>query len=128
MQVLERAEGKVGALPERVAGAIAYLSFVPAIVFLLLEPYKKNHFLRFHCWQCLLYCGATIAAAALLRLLSILLVMIPVLGPLLVSIAVVLAVLAAICIWLVLVVKAFQGERFRLPVLGDFAEQYAMRT
>jgi len=34
-------------------------------------------------------------------------------------------VLAAIVIWLVLVVKAFQGEMFQLPMLGEFAAQYA---
>jgi uncharacterized membrane protein len=46
---------------------------------------------------------------------------IPVLGPLLVLLVSMVVVLAAVVIWLVLVVKAFQGEMFKLPWLGDFA-------
>jgi uncharacterized membrane protein len=33
--------------------------------------------------------------------------------------------LAALVTWVVLVVKAFQGEMFKLPGLGDFSEQHA---
>ena len=51
---VKKASGRVGALPERIAGALAYLTFVPAILFLVIEPYKKNHFVRFHSIQCLL--------------------------------------------------------------------------
>jgi len=50
---------------------------------------------------------------------------IPVLGPLLVLLVSTVVALAVVVIWLVLVVKAFQGEMFKLPLLGDFAEQYA---
>jgi uncharacterized membrane protein len=125
MPVSTKARGKVGALPESIAGALAYISFVPAIIFLFLEPYRRNHFVRFHSIQCLLFCAATIVTAAVLRLVSMLLLMVPVLGPLLVSITVVVAVLAAILLWFVLVVKALQGEMFKLPLLGDLAGQYA---
>jgi len=36
--------------------------------------------------------------------------------------------LAVIVIWLVLVIKAFQGEMFKLPLLGDLAGQQAGHT
>ncbi|MGA9978009.1 MAG: hypothetical protein WBQ08_05195, partial [Candidatus Sulfotelmatobacter sp.] len=51
--------------------------------------------------------------------------LIPVVGPLFVSLVSILAGLAAFVIWLVLVVKAFQGEIFKLPVLGALAEGQA---
>jgi uncharacterized membrane protein len=125
MQTDARAQGKVGVLPESIAGALAYFTFIPAIVFLLLEPYKKNHFVRFHSIQCLLLSGTGIVLAIALKLAGLLLFIIPVLGPLLVVLVSMVAGLAAVVIWLVLVVKAFQGHAFKLPLLGDFAAQRA---
>jgi uncharacterized membrane protein len=125
MAVAARAQGTVGIFSERIAGALAYLSFVPAIIFLFLEPYKSNRFLRFHSLQCLMLCGATVVGAAILRLASLLFSMIPTLGPLILVIVVVLAILAAVFLWLVSVVKALQGEMFELPFIGGFARQYA---
>ena len=125
MQTATRAQGRVGIFPEPIAGAIAYLTFIPAIIFLLLEPYSKNRFVRFHSVQCLLLWGATIALAIALKLASVVLFIIPVLGPLLVWLVTMVVTLAAFVIWLVLLVKAFQGEMFKLPMLGDLAEQYA---
>jgi len=123
-----RAQGKVGPLPENIAGVFAYFTFIPAIIFLFLEPYSKNRFLRFHSLQCLLLWGAGIGFAVALKLASVVLFIIPVLGPLLVALVGVVIVLAAVVIWLVLVIKAFQGEMFKLPVLGDFAAQYSIQV
>jgi uncharacterized membrane protein len=122
MQASVRAQGTVGALPENVAGALAY-AFFPAIVFLLVEPYNRNRFVRFHCFQCLFLCVVSLVAGAVLRLLGWILFIIPVLGHLLFYLISVLVTLAVLVIWLVLVVKALQGESFKLPVVGDFAEQ-----
>src|SRR5271169_2700415 len=125
MHTETRAQGSVGPFPENIAGALAYFTFIPAIVFLVLVPYNKNRFLRFHSFQCLLLWGAAILIGIALKLASVVLFIVPVLGPLLVWVVAVVVVLAAIVIWLVLVVKAFQGEMFQLPMLGEFAAQYA---
>jgi uncharacterized membrane protein len=127
MQVIAEAHSKVGGLPERLAGALAYFTFLPAVAFLLLQPYRKNLFVRFHALQCLLFTAATILIALLLWLASLALFAIPVLGPLLVVLVAAVAALAAIFGWLVLVIKAFQGATYRLPLLGEFAEQCAGR-
>lgn len=123
-----RAQGKVGVFPENIAGALAYLSFIPAILFLLLDSYRKNRFVRFHSVQCIGFWIALLILAIVLKLIGMLFFIIPVLGPLLVTLIAVVAVLAAFVIWLVLIVKALQGESFRLPVLGDFAEQQSDLT
>jgi len=118
-----RARGRVGLLTENIAGAVAYLTFIPAVVFLVLEPYKTNRFVRFHSVQCLLLWGAGIVLAIALKLASVVLFIIPVLGPLLVVVVSTVVALGMFVIWLVLVVKAAQGEMFQLPLLGEFAAQ-----
>ena len=123
MHPVGRAQGTVGVLPENIAGALAYLTFIPAIVFLLLEPYNKNRFVRFHSIQCLCFWAAAIVLGSALKIVGLVLYIIPVLGHLLVFLISMVGVLAGFVIWLVLVVKALQGDVFKLPVLGDFAEK-----
>jgi uncharacterized membrane protein len=125
MEKPRSALGKVGFLPENVAGAIAYLSFLPAIVFLTLDPFRRSVFTRFHSVQCLLVWLAVLGLAGAIRLLAFLLLIIPLIGPLLLWLLAACSALALFFLWLVLVVKAFQGETFKLPVLGDIAEHYA---
>ena len=125
MHAEPRAQGRVGPFPEGIAGGLAYLSCIPAIIFLLLDPYKRNRFVRFHSFQCLFAWAVSLVLAAAIRLASLVLFRIPVVGPLVVLLIAVVAILAAVFLWLVLTVKALQGEWFRLPVLGDFADRYA---
>ena len=127
MRPSERAHGMVGVLPETVAGALAYF-LVTAIVFLLVEPYNKNRFVRFHSFQCIGVWLAAVVIGALLRVAGVLLFFIPILGHLLVWLVSMVVTLALIMVWIVLVVKALQGEMFKLPVVGAFAEQQASRT
>jgi len=121
----EPAKGKVGFLAENIAGALAYFTFIPAIVFLLREPYRRNCFVRFHSVQCLLFWATGGLVTLALKVASMLLFVIPFVGPLFTVLVLVIVGLGAVAIWMVLVVKALQGEMFKLPVLGDYAEQQA---
>jgi uncharacterized membrane protein len=125
LQAAPRARGSIGRLRENIAGALAYMTFIPAILFLALEPYKRNRFLRFHSVQSLLLWAAGALLALAIRVASIFLLMIPVAGPLLVVLIIVVAALGLLLIWLVMLVKALLGEWFKLSVLGEIAEQYA---
>jgi uncharacterized membrane protein len=100
-------------IESNVAGALAYIPIV-AIIWLILEPYSKDKFIRFHAVQSL---GLAVAWFAL----SIVLGMIPILGWLLLLLLTpAIFIVAVIC-----AVKAYQKQQFKLPVLGDFAEKQA---
>ena len=125
MQTAGHLHTKVGVFPENIAGALAYLTFLPAIVFLILKPYRSNRYLRFHSLQCLFLCAALIVIAIAIKVVGLVLLVIPVLGRLLVALMTIVVGLAAVVVWLVLIVKALQGEPFKLPLLGELAEQFA---
>ena len=122
MQPVERAHGMVGMLPETLAGALAYF-FLPAVVFLLVEPYNKNRFVRFHSFQCLGLFLVGVVLGATLRVLGFMLFFVPLIGHALVWLVSMVVGLAFFMGWEELIVKALQGETFKLPVVGDFAEQ-----
>jgi uncharacterized membrane protein len=124
MGPVTRAHGMVGVLPETLAGALAYF-VLPSIVFLLVEPYKNNRFVRFHSFQCIGMCLAAVVIGAILRISGVVLFFIPVMGPLLVSLVSMVVSLAFLMSWIVLVVKALQGDMFKLPIAGEFAEKQA---
>jgi uncharacterized membrane protein len=119
----ERVQGKVGALPQTVAGALAYCTIIPAILFLLIEPYNRNRFVRFHSFQCIGLWLAALVMGAGLRVAGFLLFFVPVLGHLISWLSYMVVSLGFFVIWVVLIVKALQGEMFKLPWVGDFAKQ-----
>jgi uncharacterized membrane protein len=54
-------------LSDNSAGALAYVTFIPAIVFLAMPPYNQSPYVRFHAWQSIFlfvaWSGATRGAA-----------------------------------------------------------------
>jgi len=112
-----------GLLKENLAAALAYFTFIPAIIFLRVKPFNRNRLVRFHSWQSIFLAITVVLAAIVLRILFFVLSLIPRFGYLLASLAVLVVGLGFIVLWLVVVVKAVQGELFKLPVIGDFAEK-----
>src|SRR5215467_11569033 len=66
---------------DRVLGALCYL-LLPAIVFLLVEPFKRPHFIRFHAFQGLFAWLGMFATAGIIKLVSLILALVPSLGQL----------------------------------------------
>jgi uncharacterized membrane protein len=110
-------------IAENVAGMLAYFTIIPAIIFLLIEPYSRNRFVRFHALQCLFTAVALIVVNIALAIVSSVLHFIPVIGWIFTAILWPLYGLAILALWLLLVIKAYQHEMFKLPFVGDLAEK-----
>jgi uncharacterized membrane protein len=108
---------------DNLLAAFAYITFIPAVILVLIEPFKRNRFIRFHSFQSIFLTVATIVIAFALRILYSVLTLIPVVGYLMAWLALAVAVLGWGILWLVLLVKALQGQTFRLPLIGSLAEK-----
>ena len=98
-------------LDENLAGMLCYLlGWITGLIFFLIE--KDNKFVRFHALQSLITFGG-------LTVLFMFLGFIPFVGWMLFP---VLAIVQLI-LWILLMVKAYQGVQFKLPVIGDLAEK-----
>ena len=107
-------------LSENSAGALAYVTIIPAIIFLILEPYNRMAFVKFHSIQCLALAGVSFVLQIGLSMTSLFLHFIPLVGILFSLLH--LAVFAVIAVaWLMALIKASQGQWYKLPVIGDFA-------
>ena len=110
-----------------VVGALTYLAgFLTGIVFLVLDPYKSNSFVRFHAFQSIFFNVAWIAFWIVWMILS------AVLTPLTAGIFGLIALplmliftVAGFGIWIFLMLQAYQQKLFRLPLVGKFAAEQA---
>ena len=108
---------------DNLLAALAYITFVPAVLFVLIAPLRRNRFVRFHSFQSIFLTVATIVVAIAMRILYAVLTVIPAIGYLLAWLALAVVSLGWVILWLVLVVKALQGATFKLPVVGRLAEK-----
>ncbi|MGM8211230.1 DUF4870 domain-containing protein [Virgibacillus sp. W0430] len=98
-------------MDQNVAALLTYvLGFITGIIFMFLE--KENRFVRFHALQSIITFGG-------LFILNFILTAIPIIGWL---IGILLAPLSII-IWILLMVKAYQGKYFKLPIVGKLADE-----
>jgi len=102
-------------LSESAASALAYVTFIPALIFLLVAPYNQSAKIRFHSIQML---GLSVVGFVVMVVVSFL-VFIPILG-FLIYLATGISLLV---IWIMCIFKASQGGAFKLPILGDFASK-----
>jgi len=112
--------GTTGGLADNVAGLLAYVTIIPSIIFLVIEPYNKNRFIRFHSFQNIFFWIAWIILSIALGIIG----QIPVLGWMTLFLWPIIG-LAGFIVWLVLMLKAYQGQMYKLPVIGDMAEKQA---
>ncbi len=107
---------------DHAAGAIAYITFVPAIVFLVLPPYCKSSFVRFHAWQSIFL---TVVAIVISFALSVILPFSLIFAGSLYVFLTWLVWLAWILLWVICAIEAVNGRRFKLPIIGAIAEKRA---
>jgi len=110
--------GTSTSLEPNIAGLLCYaLWWITGLIFILME--KENQFIRFHAMQSIVTFGAITVVMVVLSVLRELW-LVGVLFAALYGIAWILAVV----LWIVLMVKAYQGERYKLPIAGEFAEKH----
>jgi uncharacterized membrane protein len=98
-------------MDQNIAGLLCYVAgWITGLIFFLIE--KENRFVRFHAMQSIItFGGLTVLSIALGMIPFINVVLLPILG------------ILQLILWIVLMVKAYQGQLFKLPVIGDMAEK-----
>ena len=120
-QAAPRREKQVAA--DRVAAGLSYVMGIPAVFYLTSDRYKRRPYLRFHAWQAIYFAVTSILITVVLGMVTD---AVPHLRFLefdhfpLVS-------LALVIVWVVVLMKALNGERYKLPLIGAMAEKRARR-
>jgi len=105
-----------------IAAAAYLLGLVTGILFLYLEPYDKDEFVRFHARQSIAF---SIAWFVINLVLGVFIAVLPyALGRLLVGLQELINLGLAI-LWIFLMYKAYSGERYRIPELADLADSFS---
>jgi uncharacterized membrane protein len=111
-------------ISENSIGAVAYLTLIPAILFLAIAPYNRSAYVRFHAWQSIIV-GAiafllNFAVSSLMQTTSF------VSARLFLSFSALVGV-AYIFVIILCAVRALNGKRTLLPLIGAWAERQANR-
>jgi uncharacterized membrane protein len=110
-------------LSDNAAGGIAYITLIPAIVFLIVAPFKKSPYVRFHAWQSIFF---FVAWAVIDILIGVVQNLVP--SSVFLTLTVLQLVgLAIFVVWIFVFVSAFNGKLIKLPIIGDLAEKQANR-
>ena len=106
-----------------IIAALTYLlGFVTGLIFLYLEPYNQDEFIRFHARQSI---GFSVAWFAIGVVFGVFIAVLPRgLGALL-NFLLTLIDIALAVFWLFLMYKAYNGERYRIPELADIVDSIA---
>jgi uncharacterized membrane protein len=119
------AQSTTGGMSDNVVGMLCYITIIPAIIFLVMEPYNKSRFVRFHAFQNIFLHVAGLVLWIALIIISAVLAFIPVLGHLVGFLLWMTLSIGLLIVWIILLIKANQGLMFKLPVIGDLAEKQA---
>jgi uncharacterized membrane protein len=107
-------------LSDNAASGLAYITFIPAIIFLATAPYNQKPLIRFHSWQSIFLSIAWFVV----RVGLIIVGRIPFFGLIVIPIGMLVG-LGFFILWLIVLIKTFNGQMFKIPVIGDFAEKQA---
>ncbi|HEB12476.1 MAG TPA: DUF4870 domain-containing protein [Actinobacteria bacterium] len=112
-------------LEPNLAALLAYLfGWISGLIFYLIET--KNKYVRFHALQSILFSVAYIAVFFLLSMVFGILGAMPGVGVMMVALGGLASMVLGIgffVIWIMLMVKAWKGEKWVLPIIGDIAEK-----
>jgi uncharacterized membrane protein len=107
-------------LSDTAAGGLAYITIIPAIIFLIVAPYNQKPLIRFHSWQSIFLAIAWFIVHIGLFIVG----RMPFAGWFMFCLSPLVS-LGFFILWIIVLIKAFNGQRFKIPVIGDFAERQA---
>ena len=110
-------------MASNVAGLLTYiLGFITGIIFLVIEPYKNDKFVRFHAFQSIFF------NVALVVFWIVYMILVSILGFITLGILAMLmgllglvVTLAILAYWIFLMYKAYNNELYKIPFIGDLA-------
>jgi uncharacterized membrane protein len=114
------AQPTTGGLTDNVAGMLAYITIIPAIIFLVMAPYNRSRFVRFHSFQCIFFWVAIVVLQIAISIIGIVPILLLITVPLHM-----IVMLGALVLWIILLIKANAGQMYKLPIIGDLAEKQA---
>ena len=113
-------------LTSNAAGALAYFTFIPAIIFLVVDPYKNDRFIRFHSFQSIFFAVVWVAFHIVWMVLT------GILGILTLGfLGVIMGLLSLVIFliffgfWIFLMYKAYESQYYRAPLIGALAAKQA---
>jgi Predicted membrane protein len=110
-------------MADNVASALCYvLGLITGILFLVLAPYNQNKTIRFHAFQAIFF---HVAWVVFWIVLTIVTMAMPWSLHILITLFSLVLSLGGLLVWILLIVKAYNNDRFKLPVIGDLAEKQA---
>lgn len=113
---------KTSGLTSNLAGALAYvLGFITGIIFLVIEPYKKDRFVRFHAMQSIFFSVACIGFSIAWSILVDIVMNISLsLGLITMPIRMLIS-LGFFALWVYVMYQAYNHREFRIPLIGQLA-------
>jgi uncharacterized membrane protein len=114
-------------LTPNVAGALAYLvGAITGILFLVIDPFKADRFVRFHAFQSIFFNLAWIAFWIVWMIVGLMLGAISHGLFFIIQLPInLLVTVGGFCVWIYLMYSAYQGKTFQLPVIGALAATQA---
>ncbi|UWZ86147.1 DUF4870 domain-containing protein [Occallatibacter riparius] len=122
IQTPQAPQAQQAGLSENAACALAYVTFIPAIIFLATAPYNQNPKIKFHSWQSICLFIAAIVVRVAVGFLY------PIFGWAITSMLSLVVSLGLFAVWLLVVINAVNGKAFKIPVIAAFAEKQAGTT
>jgi uncharacterized membrane protein len=113
-------------LTDNMAAALCYsLGVLTGVLFLVLEPYNRNKTIRFHAFQSIFFWIAAVIVYIGVAIVSSILLPIPFIGAVFSLLLHLVVGLGFLVLWVMLMYKAYNNERWVLPVVGPMAEKQA---
>jgi len=119
-QPQQTTQAQPAGMSEAATCGLAYVTFIPAIIFLATAPHNQNPKVRFHSWQSICLAIGWVAVWVCITVIG----MIPGLNLLDIILAPLVS-LAFFVLWLIVMINAFMGKTIKVPIAAGFAAKQA---